>query len=85
MSTGKYERKPSMRTGKNSQQNVVEGLHLVTLTEKDKRYCGKKGGGLVPYLVRPPRMQLFGIYRRQSNGEPARWERHATQFGHDEC
>ena len=31
------------------------------------------------------RMQLFGIYRwRQSDGEPANWERHATQFGHDE-
>ena len=31
------------------------------------------------------RMQLFGIYRwRQSDGEPANWERHATQFSDDE-
>ena len=26
------------------------------------------------------RMQLFGIYRQQPDCEPARWERHATQF-----
>ena len=31
------------------------------------------------------RMRLFGIYPRQPDGEAARWVRHATQFGHDEC
>ena len=47
---GQYERKPSMRTGTNRQQKMVEALHIVTLTEKDELHPGCRG--LVPYLMK---------------------------------
>ena len=69
---------------------VAVGTHVPTRKSRgEKRLdpgmdeADKAPGWRLVFVGR--RMQLFGIYRwRQSDGEPANWERHATQFSDDE-